>query len=76
MIIFGGLLIIWGALVLYASLFKIKKKDLKGNAPLGSSGYIEWEFLFRILNRLPYGVMKLVVISIGASFIVIGSWMI
>jgi len=68
----GALLILWGVMVLYSSLFKMKKEDYKDKGVSGVSGYIELEFLFKFLNRLPLGVVKSFIILIGVSFITSG----
>jgi len=68
----GALLILWGVMVLYSSLFKMKKEDYKDKGVFGVSGFIELEFLFKFLNRLPLGVVKGFVILIGVSFITSG----
>jgi len=68
----GALLILWGVMVLYSSLFKMKKEDYKDKSVIGVSGYIELEFLFKFLNRLPLGVVKSFIILVGVSFITSG----
>ncbi|MCE7792170.1 hypothetical protein K8O68_06995 [Salipaludibacillus sp. CUR1] len=68
----GALLILWGVIVLYSSLFRMKKEDYKDKGVIGVSGYIELEFLFKFLNRLPLGMVKGFIILIGVSFITFG----
>lgn len=73
-LILGGLLIIWGALVLYASLFKMNRtEDYKDKATVGANGYIEWDLLFKVVNRLPIGLAKSFILILGVSFIVLGA---
>lgn len=72
-IFIGVLLILWGILVLYSSLFKMKQMDYKDKGVIGVSGYIEFEFLFRLLSRLPSGVIKGFTLLIGIAFVVFGT---
>lgn len=69
----GGLFIFWGVLVLYSLLFKMKKRDYKDKGTIGVSGYIEFEFLFRLLSRLPSGVIKGFTLLIGIAFVAFGT---
>ncbi|MYL39162.1 hypothetical protein [Halobacillus litoralis] len=41
---------------------------------VGSSGYLEWESLMKLLNKLPYPLAKTVVMTIGSGFILLGAW--
>jgi hypothetical protein len=68
----GALLILWGVMVLYSSLFRMIKEDYKDKGVIGVSGYIELEFLFKFLKRLPLGIVKGFIILIGVSFITFG----
>lgn len=72
-IFIGVLLILWGILILYSSLFKMKQEDYKDEGVIGVSGYIELEFLFSLLSRLPSGVIKGFTLLIGISFIALGT---
>lgn len=69
----GVLFIFWGILVLYSSLFKMKKGDYKDKGAIGVSGYVEFEFLFRLLSRLPSGVIKGFTLLIGFAFVTFGT---
>lgn len=71
-IFIGGLLILWGILVLYSSLFKMKQEDYVNKGAIGVSGFIEFEFLFRLLSRLPSGVIKGFTLLIGMAFVAFG----
>ncbi|WP_390216128.1 hypothetical protein [Halobacillus campisalis] len=76
-IVLGVLLTLWGSLILYSSLFRKNRSDnYKDNSKIGASGYIEWEFLFKLFNKLPYGMAKSLVVMIGASFIAAGAWIV
>ncbi|HHW39232.1 MAG TPA: hypothetical protein GXX18_18760 [Bacillales bacterium] len=68
----GAFLILWGISILYSSLFKMKKEDYKDKGVFGVSGYIELEFLFSLLHKLPLGVIKGLIVLIGISFIGLG----
>lgn len=74
-LILGAVLILWGVFILYASIFKMKEqKDYVDDTRLGSSGYMEWESLMKLLNKLPYPLAKSVVMTIGSGFILLGAW--
>ena len=76
-VIFIGLLfILWGILVLYSSFFKMKKGEYRDKDPIGVSGYVEFEFLFKLLSRLPYGVVKGFTLFIGVLFVTLGTFII
>ncbi|MCF6137750.1 hypothetical protein [Pseudalkalibacillus berkeleyi] len=75
-IVIGGLLILWGCLVLYSSIFRMNKEAFENDAPIGATGYIEWEFLFKHFNKFPYNLIKTIVILIGTSIIALGTWVI
>ncbi|WP_078380725.1 hypothetical protein [Sutcliffiella halmapala] len=75
-IFIGVLLIFWGSLVLYSSLFKMKQSNYKDNGVIGVSGYIEFEFLLKLLSRLPSGVIKAFTLFIGITFVTFGTIMI
>ncbi|MDY0406943.1 hypothetical protein P5G51_017775 [Virgibacillus sp. 179-BFC.A HS] len=75
-IFLGCLFIIWGVIIIFSSLIKLREKDYKDKGPLGGSGFIEWEFLFRILNGVPYWIVKGIVLFIGLLFIVFGVYII
>ncbi|UOQ93115.1 hypothetical protein MUO14_22435 [Halobacillus shinanisalinarum] len=70
----GALLILWGVFILYSSSLRMKKEEFKDKGVIGASGYIEMEFLFRLLSRVPYGVIKGFVLLIGTSFITLGTY--
>ncbi|WP_206932078.1 hypothetical protein [Halobacillus kuroshimensis] len=53
-----------------------RRKDYVDDGRLGSSGYLEWESLMKLLNKLPYRLAKSVVIIIGSGFILLGAWVI
>ncbi|PPA70348.1 hypothetical protein [Jeotgalibacillus proteolyticus] len=76
MVIAGGLLILWGAFVVYSSIFKMRKQDVKDDSRVGSSWYIELEVLSKLANNLPYGLAKGLIAFIGFSFMALGSWMV
>ena len=69
----GILAITWGIFVLFSSLFKMKKKDYKSQIPIGVSGYFEFEFLFRLLSKSPWRLIKGLTILIGLSFVTVGT---
>ncbi|CAI8839302.1 hypothetical protein COK01_08320 [Priestia megaterium] len=69
----GILAIIWGIFILYSSLFKMKKRDYKNQSPIGVSGYFEFEFLFRLLSKSPWRLIKGLTILIGLSFVTVGT---
>ncbi|GAA0321230.1 hypothetical protein GCM10008967_09710 [Bacillus carboniphilus] len=71
-IFLGVLLIVWGSMVLYSSLFNLKNKEYKDKGVLGVSGYIELEFLLKLLNKLPLALVKAVIVIIGLTFIITG----
>ncbi|UOQ45491.1 hypothetical protein MUN89_05970 [Halobacillus salinarum] len=72
-LLIGGLFIVWGAMIVYAALFRLKKKDdYKDDIPFGARGDMEWELLCKVFNSFPYGLIKSVVILMGISFIIIG----
>ena len=76
-IVLGVILILWGILILYSSIFKMKRKeDYEDDAKFGSSGYIEWESLFKLFNKIPYSLAKSFVLIIGTSFVIFGAWVI
>ena len=68
----GGLLFLWGGLIIYSALFKMKKTDYKDDSRIGASGLIELEFLSKLLNKLPLGVVRGIIISVGLSFATLG----
>ncbi|WP_077622890.1 hypothetical protein [Sediminibacillus massiliensis] len=57
-IFIGILFILWGLLILYAALFKMENREYYHDQPLGISGYLEFEFLFKLLKRFPVNVIK------------------
>jgi len=69
----GILAITWGIFILYSSLFKMEKKDYKNQSPIGVSGYFEFEFLFRLLSKSPWRIIKSLTILIGLSFVTVGT---
>jgi len=69
----GILTIAWGFFILYSSLFMMKKRDYKSKSPIGVSGYFELEFLFRLLNGVPWQLVKVLTVSIGLSFVTFGT---
>ncbi|WP_027953786.1 MULTISPECIES: hypothetical protein [Halobacillus] len=76
-LILGAVLILWGVFILYASIFKMKgQMDYVDDTRLGSSGYLEWESVVKLLNKLPYPLAKSVVMTIGSGFILLGAWVI
>lgn len=76
-ILLGLMFILWGVLILYSSLWRMKsKEDYKDHTTFNSSGYIEWESLFKLVNMMPYRLAKSFVLVIGTSFVVLGAWMI
>ncbi|WP_394173306.1 hypothetical protein [Guptibacillus hwajinpoensis] len=76
-LIIGGLLILWGLIILYFSLFKMKQEeDYRDRSSVGISGFLEWELLMKVINKVPYGFAKSFVLIIGASFIVTGAFVI
>lgn len=68
-LVVGVLLILWGVIVLFSSLFKMKDKDYKN---LGISGELVWDALFALLSKFPKRVYKGFVASTGIALIVIG----
>ncbi|MDQ0233345.1 hypothetical protein [Metabacillus malikii] len=72
-IFIGLLLIFWGIFVLYSSTFRLKKGDYHDTGPIGVSGYIEFEFLFKFLNRFPANVMKGFTFFIGIALVTFGT---
>ncbi|MHC0035298.1 hypothetical protein [Pseudoneobacillus sp. C159] len=68
----GVLFIFWGILVIYSSLFRMKKGDYKDKGGIRVH-YIEFEFLFRLLSRLPFVVIKGFTILIGIAFFIFGT---
>ena len=75
--VLGAILILWGVFILYSSIFKMKRKeDYEDDARLGSSGFIEWESLFKLINKIPYSLAKSFVVIIGTSFVILGAWVI
>ncbi|WP_289140717.1 hypothetical protein [uncultured Brevibacillus sp.] len=72
----GILLILWGIFIVYASLFRMKKKDLKDQGAIGASGFFELELLLVLTSKLPAGVVKGFILLIGVSFIALGTVMI
>jgi uncharacterized membrane protein HdeD (DUF308 family) len=71
-LLIGLLLILWGVFILYSAFFRMTKEDYKDKGVLGVSGYIEFEVLFRLLSKLPTGLIKVIVILIGFALIVLG----
>ena len=71
----GVLFIFWGILVLYSSLFKMKKRDYEDKGGIRVH-YIEFEFLFRLLSKFPFGVIKGFTILIGIAFVIFGTFFI
>ncbi|PFP44731.1 hypothetical protein COK01_26980 [Priestia megaterium] len=69
----GILAITWGIFVLYSSLFKMKKRDYQNQGPVGVSGYFEFEFLFRLLSKSPWRIIKGLTILIGLFFVTMGT---
>ena len=69
----AGLAILWGIVIFYSSLCKMKKNDYKSESPIGVSGYIEFEFLIKLLNKFPWRITKALTILIGCSFITFGT---
>ncbi|PER72184.1 hypothetical protein CN492_23125 [Priestia megaterium] len=69
----GILAIIWGTFILYSSLFRMKKRDYKNQSPIGVSGYFEFEFLFRLLSKSPWRLIKGLTILIGLSLVTVGT---
>jgi uncharacterized membrane protein HdeD (DUF308 family) len=51
----------------------MKHEDYKNKGVIGVSGYIELEFLLRLLSRLPSRVIKGFTLLIGISFIALGT---
>ncbi|MFD2626797.1 hypothetical protein [Salibacterium salarium] len=47
----GLLLVLWGVILLYVSLYKGKTTTEKDEGIVGVSGFIEWEFLFKLLHK-------------------------
>ncbi|MFP7486245.1 hypothetical protein SFC65_18965 [Priestia filamentosa] len=74
-VVLCGLLILWGAFISYSAIFRMKKKDFSDDSRLGSSGYLEWEILSKLSNKLPHNIIKGTIIMMGATFMVLGSWM-
>ncbi|MGM0842830.1 MAG: hypothetical protein ACQEWE_19005 [Bacillota bacterium] len=75
--VLGVILTLWGVLILYSSIFKMKrKKDYEDDTKFGSSGYIEWESLFKWFNKMPFSLAKSLVLIIGTSFVILGAWVI
>ena len=72
-LLIGIILILWGAFILFSSLFRMKSKDYKD---LGISGFIEWDLLFKLFSKFPPRVYKSFVILIGVAFIVLGIFII
>ncbi|WP_456277554.1 hypothetical protein [Bacillus sp. AK128] len=66
------LLIFWGIFVLYSTLFKMTKVDYEDKGGIRVH-YIEFELLFRLLSRFPFGVIKGFTILIGISFVIFGT---
>ncbi|MDQ0483951.1 hypothetical protein QO000_002935 [Alkalihalobacillus hemicentroti] len=50
-LIIGGLLILWGLIILYFSLFKMKQEDYRDRSSVGISGFLAWELLMKVINR-------------------------
>ncbi len=69
----GILAITWGVFILYSSLFKMKNRDYKNQSPIGVSGYFEFEFLFRLLSKSPWPLIKGLTVLIGFSFVTVGT---
>lgn len=75
MLFIGGFFLLWGVLVVYSSLFRMKEEDFKSKSRIGASGYIELELLVRWLScRLPLKIVKSSVLLIGVSLIGAGSF--
>ncbi|MBK0295441.1 hypothetical protein JGU65_27505 [Bacillus sp. T_4] len=71
-LILGIILILWGTIIVYSSFFRFNKKNYKNNVPIGTSGYIEMEFLFKIFNKLPWAIVRFFIVFIGIAFVTIG----
>ena len=67
----GILLITWGLLVLYAVFFKMRAIDFKDNGVNGS-GDMETEIAFSLLRKLPWKIVKAVVLLFAIACIAVG----
>ncbi|MBB2483417.1 hypothetical protein H5P36_25010 [Bacillus sp. APMAM] len=73
-VLIGILLICWGFFILVTTLFNKKTYNQKDNGKIGVSGFIEFEFLFNALTRLPLYQVKILIILIGMCLILFGAF--
>lgn len=71
-LLLGVIIILWGLFVLYFSIFKLKRGNYKEKSPVGESAFIEMEFVFRLISRLPWGLIKGFVVVVGISLVACG----
>lgn len=71
-LLLGIIIILWGLFVLYFSIYRLKKVDYKEKGPIGESAFIEMEFVFRLISRLPWQLVKEFVVVVGISFVACG----
>ncbi len=64
---------IWGFAIVFNSLFKMKEADYKENSRFGASGFLFMELLFAVMKRLPWQLVKGLVILIGIALIGTGA---
>lgn len=70
---FGIVLMLWGIIIVYSALFKMKTTDYKDDSRVGASGFIELEIISKSFNKIPAGLAKGIVTVIGFAFVVGGA---
>jgi len=74
---FSVLCILWGSLVLFNSIYKLKRENFKekfnfGGAGDGSVESSFFEILFSLVTFFPWWVVKGFVLVVGLAFVILG----
>lgn len=74
-ILFGGLFLIWGILILAIGVKKMSNKDLKAESR-GDNILFEIEWLTLLIQKLPSPLVRSFVIFVGVTFSGLGLFLI
>jgi hypothetical protein len=66
------LLIVWGGVILFRSIIKLKKEDFKEKRKYEAASGLMIEILVSLVDLLPWWIVKGFVILLGIAFIILG----
>lgn len=75
-VLIGCFGIVWGLVLLYVALFRLKPANYRDKSPIGANGDLAMEVTVRLFGKVPNQVAKVFVMIVGILFIGFGIYFI